>query len=233
MKRLLVLLLALAALLTGCADDSRGTVAVVSPSSQLYVTDDADILSSETENDIVDRVTRLQEACGGEIAVVTIDFLTNGLDSEEYTYELFNQWGVGDADENNGTVLLLVPGEGKGWCAAGSGIEDSLTAGRLETILNTYLWDDFDAGRYDEAVINTVDALLDWYESYYSIDLDAVQTAQPPAQFGGGAAPHAAAVAGRAVFQMFGIVIAVVVVALVVLCTAGSAVGRRRGGWLF
>lgn len=144
---------------------------IVKPTEQLYVSDYANILSAETETAIVEQVTALKSACGGEIAVVTIDFL-NDLDSEEYAYEILNQWGVGDARKNNGMVMLLVPGEGKGWITVGTGLEDYISAGTLESIMNAYLWDDFDAGRYDQAVTNTVAQLLGQYESYYGIQLD-------------------------------------------------------------
>lgn len=172
MKRILSVLLAV--LLLNCAVSA--STEIVKPTDQLYVADYADILSSETETQIISQVTALKNLCGGEIAVVTIDFL-NDLDAEEYAYELINQWGVGDKDKQNGTVLLLVPGEGKGWVTVGSGLEDYLSAGTLNSILNGYLWDDFDAGRYDEAVLGTVNQLLSRYESYYGIDLGSGQTA--------------------------------------------------------
>ncbi len=236
-KTWIALLACLALLLSGCAKEEAKQVEIVSPSAKLYVTDTADILSNETENYIVDRVTRLKQACGGEIAVVTIDFLTNGLDSEEYTYEIANQWGVGDPEENNGTVLLLVPGEGKGWIATGYGIEDALTAGKLDTILNTYLWDDFDAGDYDTAAVNTVDAVLDWYESYYGIDLDAVSSApaEPVQSFGGGTTSHVGAVAAvtAVTFAVIFRGVFILLVVFIVFCLVGSSIGRRRGGWLF
>ena len=78
---------------------------------------------------------------------------------------------MGDAQKNNGAVLLLVPGEGKGWLTVGAGLEDYLTAGVLDEILNTYCWGYFDNGDYDAAVVNTVGALLEQYESYYGISL--------------------------------------------------------------
>ena len=222
----LVLLLAMA--LCACSGGSGKTeqIDIVQPSANLYVTDNADILSADTERYIVDRVQRLKAACGGEIAVVTIDFLSGGLDSEQYAYEIMNQWGVGDAERNNGVVLLLVPGEGKGWITAGSGIEDVLTDGKLDTILNTYLWDDFDAGEYDRAAVNTVNAVLDWYEGYYNIDLDRVSTSSvaPDVSFGGGQSSHAGAAAivvGGVVFTIatiarliIGLVVAIVVIRL-------------------
>lgn len=41
----------------------------------------------------------------------------------------------------------------------------------LDEILNTYCWGYFDNGDYDAAVVNTVGALLEQYESYYGISL--------------------------------------------------------------
>ena len=148
MTRFACILLCLLLLLCACSEKEEGKVEVLKPSEQLYVTDDAGILSDETEQYVVSRVGALKQLCGGEIAVATIDFLPYGLNSEEYAYELINQWGVGDKEKNNGVVLLLVPGEAKGWITAGLGIEQSLTAGRLDSILNLHLWTDFDNGEY-------------------------------------------------------------------------------------
>lgn len=162
-KIVLVLLLALA--LTIPAYASRD---VVEPTEAGYVADYANILSDSTEEHICSVAANLDAATGGQIAVVTIDFL-NELDSEQYAYTLLNQWGVGDADKNNGVVVLLVPGEGKFWIAQGSGIEDELDSGRLNTIIDNYLADDFDNGDYDRAATQTFDAIVDWFESYYGV----------------------------------------------------------------
>ena len=167
MKRFTAGLFVLLLLLGALSGSVFAAKDIVQPTEQLYVADYADVLSAETETEIVDAVRALKANCGGEIAVVTIDFLTGGLDSEEYAYELINRWGVGDADKQNGTVLLLVVGEGKGWVTTGTGAEAFLPAARLDRILNTWLWDDFDAGDYDTAVRNTFAALLEQYESYY------------------------------------------------------------------
>lgn len=172
MKRISALLLSLLlvfALLPAHA--AAASKKIVEPTEQLYVADYANVLSTDTESWIVSSVQALKEQCGGEIAVVTIDFLTDGLDSEEYAYEIINQWGVGDKDKQNGTVLLLVVGEGKGWATTGTGAAKFLSASTLENILDNDLWDDFDAGNYDTAVKNTVSAMLNCYESYYGISL--------------------------------------------------------------
>ena len=168
MKQRISLLLTLLLVLSLLAVPVFATTDIVEPTEQLYVADYANILSTETEQTIVEQVTALKALCGGEIAVVTIDFL-NDLDAEEYAYEIINQWGVGDKDKQNGMVLLLVPGEDKAWITAGTGAEPFLPLAR---ILNDFFWDDFDAGNYDRAVRNTFAQLLAQYESYYGIDVE-------------------------------------------------------------
>lgn len=155
---LLVLLLSLPVL----ADTS-----IVKQTDAFYVADYANVLSQETEDYVCQVNAALEKSCGGQIVVVTISFL-NDLDSEQYAYQVLNQWKVGDSKKNNGAVLLLVPGEGKFWLTVGYGIEDYFDGGRLDQILTDYLADDFDSGEYDAAVRSTVDALVAQYDQYYN-----------------------------------------------------------------
>lgn len=166
LRKILFVLLA-AVLMATPAYASRD---VVEPTEAGYVADYADILSGSTEEHICAVAGNLDAATGGQIVVVTIDFL-NELDSEQYAYTLLNQWGVGDKEKNNGVVVLLVPGEGKFWIAQGSGIEDELDSGKLNRIIDNYLADDFDNGDYDRAATQTFDALVDWFESYYGVSV--------------------------------------------------------------
>lgn len=147
------------------------------PSSLLYVTDNAKILSSNTENYIVEKNNVLYENTGAQIAILTIDFLPSGYNSEEYAHTVFNTWGVGSKEKNNGILLLLVPGEDKFWIAQGTGLENSLSSGTLDNILNDYLADDFDKGNYDIAVKNTFNAIINEMNIIYgSSSSDEVNT---------------------------------------------------------
>ena len=101
--------------------------------------------------------------------VVTIDFL-NDLDSEQYAYQILNQWEVGDKGKNNGAVLLLVPGEGKFWLTVGYGIEEYFSSSTINSILDSELAYDFDNGAYDRAVRNTFDAIVERYDAYYNVE---------------------------------------------------------------
>ena len=173
MKRGLSLLLVLCLLMSVLALPVLAADVVSPPDAEsgIFYVDKAQCLSDSTRSYINRQNIALTTACGGQVAVVTLEFL-NDLNSEEYAYEVMNQWGVGDKDKNNGTVFVLVTAEKKCWITSGSGIEDDLSAGRLENILENYCYDSLDSGNYDAAVYDTVAAIFDWYERYYNIDLD-------------------------------------------------------------
>ena len=136
----------------------------------IYYVDDAGCLSSTTKDYINRQNIALTNACGGQVAVVTLDYL-NDLDAEQYARKVFNEWGVGDKKANNGTVFVLVTEAKKCWVVSGTGLEDSLNSTVLENILEQNCYDNLDSGRYDAAVYDTVQAIFSWYEEYYGISL--------------------------------------------------------------
>lgn len=165
LSKFLILLLAISMCLSVTALASTD---VVEPTEAFYVADYANVLSDETEDYIISRNERLYASCGGQFCVVTIDFL-NDLDAEQYSYALFNQWEIGGSQHNNGTLLLMVVAEDKYWMSCGAGIEDTFTAGKMNTILTNSFEADFLSGNYDDAAINTTDAVMDWYDSHYGL----------------------------------------------------------------
>ncbi|MBQ5652923.1 MAG: TPM domain-containing protein, partial [Peptococcaceae bacterium] len=80
--------------------------AVVEAPAEIYVGDYANVLSEETERYIIEQNQALAGATGAQIVIVTVDFL-DGMDIEDYAYTIFNDWGIGDAEKNNGLLLLL------------------------------------------------------------------------------------------------------------------------------
>lgn len=139
---------------------------IVDKSDSFYVADDANVISAKTENYIVEKNAELEELCGGQIVVVTVDFL-DGMDIEDYAYKLFDDWEIGDKNKNNGILLLLTIGEENYWCMQGKGLENSLTSGDIDDILWDYLEEDFAAGNYDAGVRSVFDALYTQVSAIY------------------------------------------------------------------
>jgi uncharacterized protein len=232
MKRCLSFLLVLALTLGLLAVPAFAADVVSAPDAEngVYYVDDAACLSFTTKDYIDRQNIALTNACGGQVAVVTLDFL-NDLDCEEYAYEVLNQWGVGDADKNNGTVFVLVTGEKKCWITSGSGIEDDLSAGTLENILESYCYDSLDSGEYDTAVYDTVQAIFGWYENYYNVNLanySSTQVENGEPGFGGGSV-------GRTVLSVIQSILSLILTIVVLVIILGAIFGASRSPsfWCF
>ncbi len=159
---------ALALVLLALGNVTAAAVTIPDPDPVLlYVTDTAGVLSAETENYIATRNDALYAQTGAQFAVLTIDSLPAGHDSESYCYEVFNAWGIGDAEKDNGLLLLLVPDEGKFWMVTGTGLQSHLTGGTLSDLMDTYLAEDFDDGYYDQGVLALFDAVWEKLEDIY------------------------------------------------------------------
>jgi len=167
MKKIFTLLL----VLIFCLSFSASAYAVVGQSESFYVADYSNVISSETENEIIAANAALEAQCNGaQIVVVTVDYL-DGMYSDEYAYQLFNDWGVGSAQYNNGMLLLLATEENKAWLAYGLGLNSVLDSSKVDDWLEDYFWSDFDRGNYDEAVRELFAVLYEWY--YENEGLDA------------------------------------------------------------
>ena len=131
-----------------------------------YVLDEAGVLSSATEREIIKENEELFEECGAEIVIVAVDFL-GGKDIEDYANDLFNTWGIGSSQRNNGILLVLAIGEENYYATTGYGLEDYFDGAKFQELFDDYLEEDFAAGRYDEGVEAFFDEVLDEVEDYY------------------------------------------------------------------
>ena len=121
---------------------AHGAPDVVEPTEQFYVADYANVIDEATEQLIVEKAAKLCEENGAQVVVVTVDFIGEST-IEEYARTLFNKWGIGDKDKNNGVLLLMVIGEENYWCVQGRGLEGSLPTSSIKDMLDLCLEPDF------------------------------------------------------------------------------------------
>ena len=124
---------------------------VVSPGKEFYFLDKADVLSEATKGEIFFSNELLYEACGAQFVVVTLD-TTGSTAVDDYAYDLFNQWQIGDSSKQNGFLLLLAIDDDTYTMQPGTGLQSKLTAGSLRTYVDRYLEPEFANHDYDRAV---------------------------------------------------------------------------------
>lgn len=100
-----------------------------------FTRDEAGVLSEATIQ-AVDELNASLEASGAQIAVLTVG--TTGEEYiDDYTYGVFDTWGVGSAEQNNGVLFLLAIDDQNYYCALGAGLEGSDLAAGLQTMLKS------------------------------------------------------------------------------------------------
>ena len=204
-------------------------LALVDKSPSFYVADYADVLSDSTEQSIITTNAALEKATGGQIVVVTVKYL-EGLKSDEYAVRLMNQWGVGDAQKNNGMLLLLATQENKAWLTQGAGIKNSFTDNKINNLFDKYFWKDFDNEKYDQAVQKMFKQMVSWYEGYYNVNLTGGNTSSSSNNSGSntvynyGTSTHVEDEIG----SVASVLIGAVVLLLIIFIISAKAIGRRR-----
>lgn len=130
-------------------------------SSTSCIADNANILSRDTETYITNISVALQENCSGaQIGVYTTDYVGNNT-MEGYAYEVFQAWGLGSADQDNGMVLLMATGDDNYWATPGEGLESAFSGNVLSDLLYDNLEASWAKQDYDTGARKTVLAMAE------------------------------------------------------------------------
>ena len=112
-----------------------------------YVVDQADILSADTEQAVEVYLANWDRWENAIMALVTVPSVEGDMESAAYSWAMQLELGADDA-------ILLLNRDGQDAYLLTSGRFTDAFAGQENSYLNSYLYDDFMAGRYDEGVLN-------------------------------------------------------------------------------
>ena len=92
------------------------------------ITDLANVIDAGTESELDRRLDQLEQTTSHEVAVVTVPSL-GGAPVEDYAVRLFKEWGIGQAKQDNGVLVLVAPNEREMRIEVGYGLEGILPDG--------------------------------------------------------------------------------------------------------
>jgi len=109
-----------------------------------WVTDMANLLDSETKAKLNQMISKLEAENGTEIAVVTVPDTAASATPKQFATQLFNYWGIGKKDINNGVLFLISKSDSlrdsfasrRVEIETGYGIEKILPNARVGNIIN-------------------------------------------------------------------------------------------------
>ena len=113
---------------------ATSAVAQTLPKPSGRVTDLANVIDAGTEAEIVARLEQLERQTSSEIAIVTVPSL-DGVPVDDYAVRLFKEWGIGQAKQDNGVLVLVAPNEREMRIEVGYGLEGILPDGLAGQII--------------------------------------------------------------------------------------------------
>jgi len=141
------------------------------PSPKGWVTDDANVLTTDTESRITSIASAIEQATTAEVAVVTIPNLGSYGSIEEYSIDLATAWGIGKEGEDNGMLLLLALEERKVRIEVGYGLEGIFPDGMTGRIMDKSMVPYFKNNDFNTGFIKAVEGIAGVLEDEYDIEL--------------------------------------------------------------
>ncbi len=136
------------------------------PSFQTSVYDYAKVLSADEKTQLEEKLIRYSDSTSTQIMVVTIESL-KGEDVSQLATKWAHTWGLGQAKEDNGVIILVARDERKIAINPGYGLEDRLTAGIGGEIIRNIIIPEFKGGSYYRGLDKGADALFDVFKGKY------------------------------------------------------------------
>jgi uncharacterized protein len=123
------------------------------------VVDNAGIIDAATETDLVARLEAFEQRSSDQIVVATVPNL-GGEEIEPYANRLFRAWGLGQAGEDNGILLLVAVDDRRMRIEVGYGLEGTLTDLHSKLIIENTMVPAFRAGDFSGGISQAVDDII-------------------------------------------------------------------------
>ena len=128
-----------------------------------YINDYAELITPEDAASIRQALSDLELQHGIEATVLTLhsiqEFGTGDAAIESFATNLFNTWGIGDAEENNGILVLVAVGDRKVRIEVGSGYGTSLDSA-MKTVIEEFMTPRFKQNDYSGGIRRGVEAII-------------------------------------------------------------------------
>lgn len=141
------------------------------PARERLVNDFADILQPVEENELENKLVNFNDTTSTQIAVVTVNSLC-GYDRAAFTYKIGESWGVGNAQFDNGIVIMVKPKmgseKGEAFIATGYGLEGVLPDAIAKRIIENEMIPHFKKGNMNEGITAAADVIMQITAGEYS-----------------------------------------------------------------
>ena len=120
-------------------------------------------LKAEEAAALEEKLRKFNLESSNQICILIIDSLS-GLDENDFSTQLFNKWGIGQGDKDNGLLILIKPSQKEGgrkvYMNVGYGLEASVTDLAAKQIIEKIIIPNFKAGNIYQALDEATTVLM-------------------------------------------------------------------------
>jgi len=143
----------------------------VQPKEQTSVYDGAKLLSGYEKNALEQKLINYADTTSTQIVVATVKTI-NGEDIALYAAEWAQKWGIGQANEDNGILVLVAKDDRKLWITTGYGVEHLLTDALTKRIVTNIITPQFKQGDFYGGLDRGTSAIIQILNGEYQEDRD-------------------------------------------------------------
>lgn len=122
------------------------------------VVDEANIIPADVEAQLTQQLDALEQQSQRQLVVVTLSDL-QGYDIADFGYQLGREWGIGDAERNDGALLIVAPNERKVRIEVGYGLEGIMTDALSSLIIQNIILPQFRSGDMPAGIVAGTNAI--------------------------------------------------------------------------
>jgi uncharacterized protein len=120
-------------------------------------------LKAEEASALEEKLRKFNLESSNQICILIIDSLS-GLDENDFSTQLFNKWGIGQGDKDNGLLILIKPSQKEGgrkvYINVGYGLEASVTDLAAKQVIEKIIIPNFKAGNIYQALDEATTVLM-------------------------------------------------------------------------
>lgn len=169
-----LLLFGIITALTGCMNEDstndvyQSDIKVKDATSEFYVNDYGNILSSEQRTELVKRAKALNEDYNGiQLVITTLESL-DGYSIEEYATAMYNKFGIGTKDM--GALILFSSGDRQVRIEVGRGMEEYMTDADAGALIDEYAIDYFKNDQFADGIVALQKAVVTFIKNEVPVE---------------------------------------------------------------
>lgn len=141
-----------------------------------FVNDFTGLLNYTEQNQLERKLQNYYDTTSTQIAIATVADL-QGYDIADYAIQLFNKWGIGKKDKNNGLLILIKPkyqnSRGEIFIVTGYGLEGAIPDAYAKRVISQNMEPAFAENKYYQGLDDATTTLMQMAAGEYKSENDS------------------------------------------------------------